>query len=182
MTTTTPTRATNCVHQYDNDALRPAAPNAVLPWTLAIEHLAAGQLYWHTGLRVDGAPHVRPVFAVVVDGLLYSTSSATATKTRLLANDARCSLATSTDGLDLVYEAVASQITDRRILERVASAYHDKYHWPIVITGDAATAPFGAPAAGPPPYLIFGLEPVTVYGFGTDHRYAMSSTRWDFND
>jgi hypothetical protein len=119
MTTTTPTRATNCVHQYDNDALRPAAPNAVLPWTLAIEHLAAGQLYWHTGLRVDGAPHVRPVFAVVVDGLLYSTSSATATKTRLLANDARCSLATSTDGLDLVYEAVASQITDRRILERV---------------------------------------------------------------
>ena len=54
--------------------------------------------------------------------------------------------------------------------------------WPVTVTPDGAfDAPFGAPAAGPPPYQVYAFEPVTVWGFGTDDRYAARSTRWDFD-
>jgi hypothetical protein len=68
-------------------------------------------------------------------------------------------------------------------IERVAAAYRDKYGWPVEVTDDAGGglhAPFGAPSAGPPPYVVFAIEPVTVRGLGTDDANAPRSTRWDF--
>jgi hypothetical protein len=121
------------------------------------------------------------VFGVVCDGVLCSTSSANARKTERLARDARCTLAASTDDMDLVYEAVAVQVHDPDRSRRIAEAYHRKYGWPVEVTDDAAfDAPFAAPSAGPPPYLVFAFEPVTVRGFGTDEHLAPRSTRWDF--
>ena len=77
--------------------------------------------------------HVRPVFAVVCDGVLCSTSSTTARKTGRLARDGRCTLATSTDDMDLVYEGVATPVVDVDRARRIADAYHDKYGWPVEV-------------------------------------------------
>jgi hypothetical protein len=175
-----PRRARNIVRQWDQRAL--LVPRGdVLPWAVGLERLGAGRLFWHI-TNADGGAHVRPVFAVVCDGMLCSTSSASARKTARLASDPRCTLATSTDDMDLVYEGVAVRVQDTDRLARIADAYHDKYGWPIEVTGDGAfDAPFAAPAAGPPPYLAYVIEPVTVRGFGTDDRYATRSTRWDFD-
>ena len=84
--------------------------------------------------------------------------------------------------MDLVYEGDAFPVREPGHLARIAEAYHQKYGWPVTVTLDGAfDAPFGAPAAGPPPYQVYAFEPVTVWGFGTDDRYAARSTRWDFN-
>jgi hypothetical protein len=84
--------------------------------------------------------------------------------------------------MDVVYDGVAVPASGPDQLQRVAEAYRRKYGWPVTASGDGALdAPFGAPAAGPPPYRAHGLEPVTVWGFGTDERYAERSTRWDFD-
>ena len=176
-----PTTATNVVRQWGEGELLVPARDDVLPWDLAVQHLAGAHLYWHVTQRPDAHAHVRPVFAVESDGMLWSTTSTGARKTSLLERHPRCSLAASTDGMDLVYEGVAVPVDDPDQLERIAEAYHRKYGWPVAVTPDGAfDAPFGAPAAGPPPYRVYAYDPVTVWGFGTDDRYATRSTRWDF--
>jgi hypothetical protein len=49
----------------------------------------------------------------------------------------------------------------------------------IVRDEGAFSADYGAPTAGPPPYEVYALQPVTVYGFGTDETW--SPTRWRFS-
>jgi hypothetical protein len=83
--------------------------------------------------------------------------------------------------MDFVYDGVAMRVHDDDRLGRIAEAYQGKYGWPVEVTEGAFDAPFGAPAAGPPPYLVFAIDPVTVRGFGTNERYATRSTRWDFD-
>lgn len=176
-----PVSALNIVHEWDERELHVPPQDEVLPWDLALERLDAGRLYWHVS-HDEHRAHVRPVFAVVCDGVLCSSSSATARKTTRLALDARVTLATSTDDMDIVYEGVATFVDDVARAERIASAYRQKYGWPVEVTGSAAfDAPFGAPSAGPPPYLVYAVEPVTVRGFGTDEALARRSTRWDFD-
>ena len=177
-----PTAATNVVRQWDDGELLVPERDEVLSWDLAVQHLADARLYWHVTQRPDTHAHVRPVFAVESAGMLWSTTSAAARKTGLLERRPRCSLATSTEGMDLVYEGLAVPVDDRDHLERVAEAYRHKYGWPVDVTPDGAfDAPYGAPAAGTPPYRVYAYEPVTVWGFGTDDRYATRSTRWDFD-
>ena len=177
-----PTTAVNVVRQWGDGELLVPERDDVLPWDEAVRHMAGAHLYWHVTRRPDTHAHVRPVFAVESDGMLWSTTSAGARKTGLLEHHPRCSLAASTDGMDLVYEGEAVPVHEPEHLARIAEAYRHKYGWPVVVTPDGAfDAPFGAPAAGPPPYQVYAFEPVTVWGFGTDDRYADRSTRWDFD-
>jgi len=177
-----PTAAVNVVRQWEEGGLLVPNRNDVLSWELAVQHMAEAELFWQVTQRPDTHPHIRPVFAVETDGMLCSTTSSGARKTSLLEQHPRCSLAASTDGMDLVYEGVAVHVREHHHLERIAAAYHRKYGWPVAVTSEGAfDAPFGAPAAGPPPYQVYAFEPITVWGFGTDDRYARRSTRWDFD-
>ena len=170
----------NCTHQYDDNALQPADPSAVIPWADALPRLSAAQTYWFATARTDGRPHIRPVLAVWVDGTMCTTSNPNAAKARNLAADDNCALATSTDGIDFIVEGTAAHVTDHEVVERIAAAYHTKYEWPVTVIANSFDAPYGAPAAGPPPYRPYALTLRTVYGFGTDERYAPRSTRWRF--
>lgn len=178
----TPSASVNVVRQWGDGELLVSDRDDVLPWELALRNLADAHLYWHVTSRADARAHVRPVFAVECDGLLCSTTSAGARKATLLERRPTCTLATSTDGMDLVYEGIAAPVHEAEHAERIAEAYRRKYGWPVTVTSDGAfDAPFGAPAAGPPPYQVHVFEPVTVWAFGTDERYAERSTRWDFD-
>src|SRR5690606_10514992 len=95
-----PISAVNVVRQWDEGELLVPDRDDVLPWDLAVERLAGANLFWHVTRRPDQHAHVRPVFAVEVDGLLWSSTSGGARKARLLEETPRCTLATSTDGLD----------------------------------------------------------------------------------
>lgn len=178
--TPAPTRAISVVRQWDDHQFVPTATDDVLPWELGLEHLDLGRVYWSTVHGSDGAAHVRPVFAVVEDGMLYTTSSADARKFQFVLADPRSVLATSTEGMDLVYEGIATPVRDRDVIEAIAECYRSKYGWPVTATAAGFDAPFGAPSAGVPPYRVIEVRPTAVYGFGTDERWARRSTRWDF--
>jgi hypothetical protein len=67
-------RAENIANNYDNDALVSPADGA-LAWADGRDRLAAARLYWWATWGPGGRPHVRPVFGVMVEDVLYSTSS-----------------------------------------------------------------------------------------------------------
>ncbi len=153
---------------------------APIPWAEARDRLANERFYWLATVHVDGRPHVRPVLAVWVDGALYSSTNPTARKGRNLASDPRCSVTARTDDLDVVLEGTARRVTDDETLARVADTYRDKYGWPVEVRDGAFDAPYGAPTAGPPPYVVYAITPVQVFGFGTDDALGPRTTRWRF--
>jgi hypothetical protein len=139
-----------------------------------------GRFYWLATTDGDGAPHVRPVLAVWVSGVLHTTTSPRARKARALADGGRCSMSLGTDGMDLVYEGEAVRVEDDADLERVGAVYGEKYGWPVHVRDRAFHAPYGAPTAGPPPYEVFAIRPHKVFAFGTDDAFAARSTRFTF--
>jgi hypothetical protein len=84
------------------------------------------------------------------------------------------------DGIDLVPEGVATVVHDGDTRQGVGAADREKYGWPVTIEDGAFHAPFGAPAAGPPPYQPYAVTPQLVFAFGIDERFAPRSTRWRF--
>jgi hypothetical protein len=46
------------------------------------------------------------------------------------------------------------------------------------VEGDAFTAPFSAPSAGPPPWQLYRFTFETAFGVATDEPYG--ATRWTF--
>lgn len=116
-------------------------------------------MYWWATTRPDGRPHIRPVLAVLIGEILYSTTNRAAGKARNLDANDRFAVSTSTEEIDFVVEGHAAPVTDQDTLERIAEAYHSKYGWPVTVRYGAFHAPYGAPTAGLPPYQPYALVP-----------------------
>jgi hypothetical protein len=175
-----PRSAENIANQYDDDAMQESNPAQVIPWDMARNRLAESRLFWWATTRPNGQPHIRPVLAVLIDGVLYSTTSQRARKARNLEANDRFAVSTSTDEIDFVVEGRAEPATEPVTLDRIAEVYQAKYEWPVTLRDGAFHAPYGAPTAGPPPYQPYALVPDLILGMGTTARYAMHSTRWRF--
>lgn len=74
-------------------------------------------------------------------------------------------------------EGEAAKVTDGVTPERVAARYR-KGGWPAEVAGDAFTAPFSAPSAGPPPWHLFRFRIDTAVGVATAEPNG--ATRWRF--
>jgi hypothetical protein len=172
MTGSPPTQTTN-LDRYGDDAL---------PWSRALEELGDGSLGpGITGflgtVRPDGRPHAAGVGLVWSEGSLHFTSSPAARKARNLAANLACTMSIRLAGIDLVFEGEAVRITEPADLERVTARYREG-GWPATVEGDALTAPFSAPSAGPPPWELYRLVHHTVFGVATVAPYG--ATRWRF--
>ena len=66
-------------------------------------------------------------------------------------------------GIDLVFEGEARRVTDRETLDAVAARYRQA-GWPVEVEGDAFTAPYSAPSAGPPPWHLYRFMFHTAFG------------------
>lgn len=175
-----PVHVTNITNQYDDHELQPVDRTETIAWDDALGQLAGGGTFWLTTTFAGGRPHTRPVFAVVADAMMCTATSADAVKATGLRRGDPVSIATSRDGLDVVWTGTPSQVTDRDALREIVDAYQQAYGWQVDVDGDSLVAPYGAPTAGPPPYLAFRIEPVTVHAFATGSTFAGRSTRWDF--
>jgi hypothetical protein len=154
----------------------------VLPWSRARDVLVAdtptADLTFFIGtVRPDGRPHSAGVGAVWVDDALYFVSGPGTRRARNLAQNAACTVSTRLRGIDLVLEGEAHRVTDADTLERVASVYRDG-GWPATVEGDALTAPFTAPSAGPPPWHLYRLALHTAFGVASAEPHG--AARWDF--
>lgn len=118
---------------------------------------------WLTTVNDDGSPHVTPVGALWFDGAYWFQTGSTTRKNGNVARDPRCSIARSVENADVVVEGVAERVTDAAALERAATAWADQ-GWPAQVdeSGAGITAPFNAPAQGPPPWNVYRVEPRSV--------------------
>ncbi len=132
--------------------------------------------HWLTTTNPDGTPHVMPLGALGIDGALYFSSGPGTRKSRNIERDPRCVMSVATHPFDVVVEGVAERVTDRAELQRVAETYADG-GWPASVEGDALTAEYSAPAAGPPPWYVYKVVPATVFALGTAEPYG--ATRFD---
>lgn len=172
MTDRTPTTTTN-LDRYGN---------AALPWSRAHSELAKESTdrdiaHFLGTVSPDGRPHVARVGAAWFDGALYFTSNLATRKARNLAGNPACTLAVKLPGIDLTLAGTAVRVSDAATLERIAAIYRDR-GWPAEVAGDALTAPFSAPSAGPPPWHLFRFTFDTVVGVATAEPYG--ATRWRF--
>ena len=133
---------------------------------------------WLTTINSDGSPHVMPVGVVRHGGSWYFTSGPATRKTRNLARDPRCVVSVATEPFDLVVEGIAERITDSDELTYVAEAFNEG-GWPAEVAGDAFTADYSAPSAGPAPWYVFRMQPSTVFAFGTSEPFGATKFQLD---
>jgi hypothetical protein len=126
---------------------------------------------WLTTTNADGSPHVRPVGVVSVGGTWYFSSGLGTRKSRNLARNSRCAVSIATHPFDIVIEGQAERVTDAAELQAVAAAFAAE-GWPARVSGDALTAEFSAPSAGPPPWHAYRVVPARVYALGTTEPYG----------
>jgi nitroimidazol reductase NimA-like FMN-containing flavoprotein (pyridoxamine 5'-phosphate oxidase superfamily) len=172
MTDRDPVETTN-LDRYGNDALPWRRPRDVLTAIDPSEHIT-----WFLGTaRPDGRPHAAGVGALWHDGDLYFTSGDGTRKSRNLAENGAATISVRMPGIDLVFEGKATRVTDRATLEALAKIFNEG-GWPATVEGDAFTAPFSAPSAGPPPWALYRLRIDTVFGVATAEPHG--ATKWRF--
>ena len=173
-----------------------AGSSRPVPWSTAARMLAGGGWFFLSTVRPDGAPHTVPVFAALSDPALgakegpvlderfasttlYVASKDTARKSRNLAADGRCTLATDARDLHLIVEGGALRVRDEEGLGHASATFMAVYGWPTVVAGETLDAEYGAPTSGGPPYDVYAVTPTKAFGFPADGE-SFTPTRWTF--
>jgi hypothetical protein len=134
---------------------------------------------WLATINRDGSPHLTGVGALWVDGAFWFETGDRTRKAKNLARDRRCTLSVAVHDFDLVVEGEATMITDPATVAAMAQRWAAA-GWPARVddTGQALTADFSAPSAGPPPWFVYRLVPQTATAVGTVEPGG--ATRWRF--
>lgn len=115
---------------------------------------------WLATINEDGSPHVTAVGAIWLDGSYWFQTGSGTRKHRNVERDPRCSIAVSILDADVVVDGTATRVTDPAAVARAAKAWAEG-GWPVEPdeSGTGITAPFNAPAQGPPPWHVYRIEP-----------------------
>ncbi len=134
---------------------------------------------WLSTINADGSPHVTGVGALWVEGAFWFETGPSSRKARNLARDARSALSVASEAFDLVVEGSAERVRDRASVAAMAARWA-AHGWPARVdeTGEALTAEFSAPSAGPPPWHVYRLTPRSATALGT--AAPGGATRWTF--
>jgi hypothetical protein len=134
---------------------------------------------WLTTINRDGSPHVTGVGALWVDDAFWFETGEHTRKGVNLARDPRCALSLATHDFDLVVEGEAARVTDPATVAAMAAQWAAG-GWPARVddTGQALTAEYSAPSAGPPPWAVYRLTPARATALATVEPGG--ATRWQF--
>jgi hypothetical protein len=173
MTTATP--ETKLDPRFSSDHARPA------PWAAAREQLRDAKSYQLTTVRADGRPHQTTIAGVWVDDRLSFTTSEGEQKAHNLRAGNRHVIVTAGnhrwDGMDVVLEGEAVDVTDADRLSSLVDAYRTKYDdwFKFRLEDGRFTAPGSIGAA-----LVYDVRPRKAFGFIKGDTF--SQTRWRFAD
>jgi len=155
--------------------------NAPLEWGRVERQLAAmpsaGLAVYLGTVRPDGRPHSAGVGAAWHDRTPWIVTGPRTRKARNLAADPACTLSVRLEDVDVVLEGEARRVQDPETLEALAAVYRGA-GWPAQVDGDAFTAPYSAPSAGPPPWALYRMTVGTAFvvAYGEPH----GATRFRF--
>ena len=139
--------------------------------------LESAELFWLATVRADGRPHVTPLVAVWLDGAVHFCTESTEQKAINLRANPRVVIMTGCngweDGLDVMVEGVATQITEHPMLERLAEAWLKKWdgRWKYDVRNG------GFHSGQDDAAIVFAVKPSKVLAFGkgkfshTRHRF-----------
>ena len=151
------------------------------PWETARQELEDAKTYWVGTVRRDGRPHVTTTAGVWLDDAIHFTTGASEQKARNLSGNDHVVVLTGCngwEGLDVVVEGHAVPVTDADRLERLASAFMDKYDDFFgfrVIDGR-----FSGGAGAEDEILAFEVRADKALGFAKGASF--SQTRWRFGE
>jgi nitroimidazol reductase NimA-like FMN-containing flavoprotein (pyridoxamine 5'-phosphate oxidase superfamily) len=146
------------------------------PWADALGVLESAELFWISTVRADGRPHVTPLPAVWSDGRLHFCTGPAEQKAVNLAQNPHVALTTGSnrwkEGLDLVVEGSAVQVSDDARLRTLADLWRSKYRgdWDFTVE-DGAFHHDGGSA------LVFEVAPTKVLAFAKGN---FAQTRYRF--
>jgi general stress protein 26 len=155
----------------------PAAKAAT--WDQTSQVLEEAQLSWICTVRADGRPHLTPLVAVWLDETLYFCTGQDEQKAVNLRGNPHVLLLTGCstwdEGLDVVAEGDAVQVTEHKLLTRLAQAWTRKWdgQWQFQARDGRFEHPGGGGSA-----LVFAVRPAKVLAFAkgqsgqTRHRPA----------
>jgi len=140
----------------------------LLPWSWAVDRIAAAHDYWVATTWPDGRPHVMPVWGLWHQEAIWFSSSGRSRKTRNLTRDPRCVVTTDDARNPVVIEGVAELVTDLATLAVILDLENLKYGtaYPMELFDPAVNA-------------CFRVRPVSAFGIADGH-FADSPTRWTF--
>lgn len=152
----------------------PASPPT--PWGDARHMLETAELFWISTVRRDGRPHVTPLTTVWHDDCLHFCTGRTEQKAVNLVENPAVALTTGCnqwkDGLDLVVEGSALQVTDDAKLHTLADLWRAKYQgdWDFAVEDSL----FHHDGGGSP---VFEVAPTKVLAFA---KGKFAQTRFRF--
>ncbi|MFC9440087.1 pyridoxamine 5'-phosphate oxidase family protein [Nocardia sp. NPDC057030] len=135
--------------------------------------------YWLSTINPDGSPHVTALGALWLDGAFWFTTGTRTRKGRNLARDPRCTISIALHDFDLTVDGTAALVTDPAAVAEIAARYAAD-GWPATVdeSGQALTAEYSAPSAGPPPWHVYRITATTATALGTVEPGG--ATRWRF--
>jgi general stress protein 26 len=148
---------------------------AARPWAEVAGILSDAEMFWLSTVRRDGRPHVTPLPAIWLDGMLHFCVGAHEQKAENLRSNPCCVLSTGANqfrsGLDVVVEGTAARVTGPAQLQRLAAIWKSKLDWDFLVTDGGFRDPAGR--AG----LVFAVKPAKVLAFG---KSPYRQTRYRF--
>jgi len=139
---------------------------AATEWDQTRRALEEAEMFWVTTVRADGRPHMTPMVAVWVDGALYFCTGMQEQKAVNLRGNRHVILSTGCNawdqGLDVMVEGDAVQVTDDDTLRRLAGAWRAKWdgRWQYQVRDGYFYHP-----GSTHPVLVFAVAPAKVLAF-----------------
>jgi hypothetical protein len=130
-----------------------------------------------TTVDPDGRPHTTGIGHIWHDGAIHFATGPAVRKTRNLLADSRCSIAGALEDYDVVFDGDAERVTDPGLLAALVAKYN-AVGWPAEVEGDAITAPYSAPSAGPAPWHLYRFTIGAVTALKTSGESG--ATKWRF--
>lgn len=166
------------VTTFDAQYSDPAA--VATEWDETRKVLETAEIFWVSTVRSDGRPHVTPVVAVWFDGAIWFSTGADEQKFANLRANPHVVMTTGCNrwdqGLDVVVEGDAVQVTDDTVLKHVAEAFTVRWdgRWQWTVRGGCFRGTDGTGEA-----LVFAVTPAKIFAHAKGDPF--SATRHKFS-
>lgn len=147
-------------------------------WADARSQIETAKTYWLATVRADGRPHVTTIAAVWVDEIIHFVTGPTEQKAKNLAAGNKVAVITGAsgwEGLDVVIEGEAVELTDVDRLQRIVDAFTEKYDDTFEFRVRDGGVHVGD---SPDQALAFEVVARKVFAFAKGEQF--SQTRWRF--
>jgi hypothetical protein len=149
------------------------------PWSAARDQLRDAMSYQLTTIRADGRPHQTTIAGIWLDETFSFTTSSGEQKAHNLKAGNHHIIVTAGnsgwDGMDVIFEGEALEVTDAERLGHLVDAYRTKYNdwFKFRLEDGRFTAPGGIGSS-----LVYDVRARKAFGFRKGDTF--SQTRWRF--